>query len=457
MLEKALEHAKANREHYLDQLMDLLRIPSVSTLPEHKSDMARAAEWLTADMTRIGLTNVQILPTPGHPVIYGEWLGAGADAPTVLVYGHYDVQPADPLDEWITPPFEPNIRDGEIWARGANDDKGQAFAHFKAIESMLAANGSIPVNVKLLLEGEEEIGSFHLEPFVQAHKDLLAADSGLISDGRILGPDQPSICYAVRGMTYMEVRAKGPKRDLHSGSYGGSVHNPAQAIGEIIAALHDDNGTITIPGFYDKVRAISDEERAQLAEIPYSLEQWQEETGLKKIWGESEYSLIERISARPTCEVNGIFGGFQDEGAKTIIPAEAGAKISMRLVADQDPEEIAELFTDYVKSLVPDTVTLEVIKHSIGFPAITPTDAPEMQAAAKAYEATWGASPVFTREGGTLPVVAMIQKELGAPVVLMGFGLDDNIHSPNEHFRVNHFYRGIDTIIHYYHLLSEQS
>ncbi|GAB4478593.1 MAG: dipeptidase [Anaerolineae bacterium] len=453
MRENALAHARSSREAYLAQLLDFLRIPSISTLPEHKPDIERAADWLVAEMQRIGLANVSTYPTEGHPIVYGEWLGAGASAPTVLVYGHYDVQPVDPLDLWTSPPFDPQIRDGEVYARGASDDKGQMFLHLKAVESMLAADGALPVNVKFLFEGEEETGSTHLTPFVLAHKDLLAADSVLISDSRILGPEQPSIVYALRGLCYMEIKVRGPKRDLHSGSYGGSVYNPAQLVADIIAALHDRNGTIQIPGFYDRVRPLTSEERAALARVPYTVEMWADETGLKYPWGEQEYTLLERIGARPTCEVNGIYGGFQGQGGKTVIPAEAGAKISMRLVADQDPDEIARLFTEFVKGFIPPDYQLEVLYHGGGFPAITPIDSAEMQAAARAFEATWGVPPVFTREGGSIPITAVFQNDLGAPVVLMGFGLDDNIHSPNEHFRLENFYRGIDTVIHYYHNL----
>ncbi|NDJ54185.1 MAG: dipeptidase [Chloroflexi bacterium] len=455
MLDKALTHAAENRETFLDQLVEFLRIPSVSTLPEHQPDVERAAQWLAANMAAAGIKNVQVLPTAGHPIVYGDWLDAGSNAPTVLVYGHYDVQPADPLDLWDTAPFEPTIRDGEIYARGASDDKGQAFLHVKAVESMLAANGSLPVNVKFLFEGEEEIGSKHLEPFVLSQKELLAADSVVISDSRILSADQPSIVYALRGLTYMELHVSGPGKDLHSGVYGGSIHNPAQALAEIIASLHDDNGSISIPGFYDKVRDLSEEERDALAQVPYPIEQWQKETGFDTPWGETEFTILERVSARPTCEVNGIWGGFQGEGGKTVIPARAGAKISMRLVADQDPDEIAELFTKHIERIAPTTVNVEVHTLSTGWGAITPIDAPEMHAAAKAYEATWGVPPVFTREGGSIPIVAVFQRELNAPVVLMGFGLDDNIHSPNEHFRLENYYRGIDTVIHYFHLLAQ--
>lgn len=455
-LEQALEHAQSSRGDYLAQLMEFLRIPSVSTLPGHQPDVQQAANWLADNMRNAGLQSVEIYPTDGHPIVYGEWMGAGEDAPTVLVYGHYDVQPVDPLDLWDTPPFEPEIRDGELYARGSSDDKGQMFIHVKAVQAMLAANGSLPVNVKMIFEGEEEIGSLHLETFVLDHTDLLAADSGLVSDSRILDADTPSILYALRGLTYMEVIVRGPSRDLHSGAYGGSVDNPAQVVGEIIAALHDDNGTILIPGFYDNVRELSDEEREALNAVPYTEAQWSEETGLDKPWGEKDYTLLERLGARPTCEVNGIYGGFQGEGGKTIIPAMAGAKISMRLVPDQDPDRIAEIFTDYVKSLVGDQVELEILNHNNGWWALADIDSPEMQAAADAFEATWGQEPYFTREGGSIPIVATFQKELGTPVVLMGFGLDDNIHSPNEHFRVSHFYKGIDTVIHYFYNLAAQ-
>lgn len=456
MLQDALQHAHSEQERYRQELFDLLRIPSISTLPEHKPDMQRTAEWIKARMQAAGLDRVEVMPTEGNPVVYGEWLGAGEHAPTVLVYGHYDVQPVDPLELWISPPFEPEIREGEIYARGASDDKGQMFLHIKAMESLLATGGA-PVNVKMLFEGEEEVGSPSLEPFVLDHLDLLAASSALISDGRIISRNQPSIDYGLRGMTYMEFRVRGPKRDLHSGAYGGTVHNPAQIVAEMVAKLHDPQGRVTIPGFYDKVRSLSSEEREALKQVPYSVDQWRAETGLKEPWGDPDYSLLERIGARPTCEVNGIYGGFMGEGSKTVIPAMAGAKVSMRLVADQDPQEIAELFSAYIRQIAPPSVEVEIIQHVGGWPAITPIDAPVMQAAKKAYEATWGVPPVFKREGGSIPIVATFQNKLHAPVVLMGFGLDDNVHSPNEHFSLDHFYMGIDTIIHYYHYLAAGS
>ncbi len=457
MLNQALDHARANRGRYLNQLFDFLRIPSISTQAEHKPDVQRAAEWVAADMRRVGLTNVQVVPTAGNPIVYGEWLGAGEEAPTVLIYGHYDVQPVDPLELWQSPPFEPQIRDGLIYARGVSDDKGQMFIHIKAIESMLSANGRLPVNVKLIFEGEEEIGSINLEAFVLSHREMLAADVSLVSDTGMITPDQPLIVYGLRGMCYMEFRIKGPKRDLHSGGYGGTVYNPAQLVAEIIAALHDEKGTVTIPGFYDRVRPLTDEERRAINSAPYSLEQWQSETGLRKPWGEPEYTLHERIGARPTCEVNGIWGGWQGEGGKTIIPAEAGAKISMRLVPDQDPQEIARLFAEFVRERVPDDMQVQINDLAGGWWAITPLDSPAMRAASRAYEATWGVPPVFAREGGSIPIVATFQKELNAPAVLMGFGLrDDAAHAPNERFREDHFYKGIDTVIHYFHYLAEQ-
>jgi acetylornithine deacetylase/succinyl-diaminopimelate desuccinylase-like protein len=456
MDERALQYAHDNHARFLEELMALLRIPSVSTLPEHAGDIARAAQWLAEDMTRIGLERVQVYPTGRHPIVYGEWMGAG-DAPTVLVYGHYDVQPVDPLGEWESPPFEPAIREGEIYARGASDDKGQAFIHLKAVEAYLKGTGRLPVNVKIILEGEEEIGSPSLQPFVVGHKDLLAADSGLVSDSRIISPEQPAILYGLRGMLYTQIDVRGPARDLHSGTYGGSVHNPAQAIAEIIAALHDENGHIAIPGFYDSVKPLTEKEREALAKIPYPLEQWQEETGLKKPWGEPEYTMIERMGARPTCEVNGVWGGFQGEGGKTIIAAGAGAKISMRLVPDQDPEVIATLFTDYIRSIAPSSLEVEVTIIAKAHPTIVSLDAPEIKAASRAYETAWGVAPVYTREGGSIPIVATFQQELNMPVVLMGFGLSDNIHSPNEHFRVDHFVKGIDTVLYYYDYLGQPS
>lgn len=456
MLKPAISQAHTGRPQYLQQLLDFLRIPSISTLPAHHADIRRAAQWLATDMARIGLEQVQLLETAGNPVVFGQWLGAGPDAPTVLVYGHYDVQPADPLELWHSPPFTPQIRDDRVYARGASDNKGQMFSHLKAVESMLVANGRLPVNLKFCLDGEEEIGSPHLPPFVSAHRELLAADSILVSDGGMISLRQPVIHYALRGVVFAEIEVSGPRRDLHSGSYGGAVHNPAQAVAEIIAALHDENGRVAIPGFYDNVVPLSPAERALLARLPQTAVQWQQETGVPALWGEPEYTLLERTTARPTCEVNGIWGGFQGEGAKTIIPAKAGAKISMRLVAEQDPQEIGRLFTEYVTGLAPETVVVRVrVQEGGAAAAVTPYDAPEITAAVKAYQAGWGATPFLGRGGGSLPIIAAFQKELAAPFVLMPFGLDDNRHAPNEHYHLQNFYRGIDTAIYYYHYLPE--
>ncbi len=455
MLEQALDYAHAHRERFLEQLFDLLRIPSISTLSEHKPDIQRAAAWLADDLQRIGMEHVAVMPTGGHPVVYSDWLNADPDLPTVLVYGHYDIQPVDPLDLWQSPPFEPTIRDGQIYARGAADDKGQAFSHVKALESMLAAEGRLPLNVKVLIEGEEESGSDNLEAFVKEHTDLLAADSGLVSDTGFMSPDLPMIVYGLRGIVSAEVRVRGPKHDLHSGGYGGTVHNPAQAVAEIICALHNDDGSVAIPGFYDRVRMPDDAERRALNNLPYTLKKWQGETGMEKLWGEPAYTLVERIGARPTCEVNGMWGGFQGEGGKTIIPAEAGVKITMRLVPDQDPDEIGRLFTEYIEQIAPDDLHVEATISEGGWPVITPIDSDEIRAAARAYEQTWGTAPVFMRGGGSIPIVATFQRELDLPVVLMGFSVPDaGAHAPNEYFPVDHFYKGIDAIICYYHNLT---
>jgi acetylornithine deacetylase/succinyl-diaminopimelate desuccinylase-like protein len=456
MLSDALGHARAHRERYLAQLIEFLRIPSISTLSEHKPDIERAARWLAADMWRAGLERVQVMPTAGNPVVYGEWLRAGEGAPTILIYGHYDVQPVDPISLWDSPPFEAQIRGGLIYARGASDNKAQMFSHVKAIESMLSSGGALPINVKLCFDGEEEVGSPNLEPFVRAHAELLAADAVVISDGPMIGEGQPSIDYALRGIVTVEMRVTGPRRDLHSGSYGGSVHNPAQVVAEIVAALHDKDGRVTVPGFYDRVTPLSEEERELLSRVPYTKEQWQAETGVEVPWGEPEYTLFERMTARPTLEVNGMWGGFTGEGFKTIIPREAGAKISMRLVAAQDPQEIAQFFADYVKYLASPTVQIDVTTTAGAAAAVTPYNSRWIRAAARAYQAVWGIPAVLGRGGGSLPIVATFQKELNAPFVLMPFGLDDNRHSPNEHYSIDYFYRGIDTAVHYQHFLLEE-
>jgi len=453
MIKTAVSHTQTHQQEYLDQLIQFLRIPSISTLSQHADDIRRAATWLTADLSRIGLEHVQLFETAGNPVVYADWLHAGEAAPTILVYGHYDVQPVDPIALWKTDPFTPTIRNGRLYARGASDNKAQMFTHIKAIESMLTANGRLPVNVKLCFDGEEEVGSPNLEPFVVANKSLLAADLLLISDGAMIRTDQPSIDYALRGVIAAEIKVSGPERDLHSGSYGGSIHNPAQAIAEIVAALHHADGKVAIPGFYDNVTTLSPDEKALLAKVPYTQSDWHAETGAPQPWGESEFTFYERMTARPTCEVNGIWGGFQGEGFKTIIPAEAGAKISMRLVENQDAVKITQQFITFIESLAPSTVRLSIDIQAGANAAVTPHDSPYLQAATRAYEAGWNATPVLSRGGGSLPIVAILQYELDVPFALMPFGLDDNRHSPNEHYRLDHFEKGLKTAVYFYHFL----
>ncbi len=449
MLEQALQFAAARREEQLSQLIQWLRIPSVSTLPEQRSNVQHAAEWLAAHMKEIGLSDVQVFPTAGHPIVYGQWVASG-ERPTILTYGHYDVQPVDPIEEWISDPFEPEVREENLYGRGTSDDKGQLFTHLKAAEAYLKTVGALPVNVKFLIEGEEEVGSRHLEPFVKEHRDLLAADVALLSDCSILDPNTPSIVYGLRGLTYMEVEVTGPEHDLHSGTFGGAVHNPLEVLAGMISQLKDERGKILIPGFYDRVLPLEDEERQELGKVPFDEERFRRETGVPRTWGEEGYTLLEQITARPTLDVNGLLGGFTGEGAKTVLPARAKAKISMRLVPEQDPQEIARLFREHIERLSPDTVRVSVQTLHTAHWAIVDRSIPEMQAAFRAYEKGFGARPVFTREGGTIPVVSLFQKALGLPTILMGFGLpDDNLHAPNEKLYVPNFYRGIKTVIYF--------
>ncbi len=452
----AHDYAKEHALHFREQLNDLLRIPSISTLPERNADTQKAAEWLAADMRRAGLEKVEILPTAGHPVVYGEWLGAGADAPTVLVYGHYDVQPAVMEDGWDSDPFEPVERDGKLYARGSSDDKGQMFAQVKAFESLLAA-GTPTVNVKFLIEGEEEIGSPNLSAFVRENRQRLQADVCLVSDTGMRAIDRPSICYSTRGLMYLEMEVSGPKQDLHSGGYGGIVHNPAQALAEIIAQLHNPDGSVAVPGFYDDVVPLSEQERAELLKSAPAEAEWKSATGVPSFWGEADYDLHERIGARPTLEINGMVSGFYGAGSKTVLPAKALAKISCRLVADQDPQQIFELVRDYLLQLMPPTVRGEVRLLAAAYPALMDINSPVMQAAVTAYEKGWGSAPTFERGGGTLPILADFQHELGGlPIILMGFGLgSDGAHGPNESFTLEMFHKGIDTAICFYQELGK--
>ena len=378
----------------------MLRIPSVSTTAAHADDVATAARWLGEHMQTIGLENVEIIATSGHPIVYADWLHAGPERPTVLIYGHYDVQPVDPLDLWETPPFEPTVRDGKLFARGASDDKGQTFVHLKAVEALLAATGALPVNVKFLLEGEEEIGSPTLVAFVPDQQAKLAADVGLISDSHILAPDQPSILYGLRGIWTGEVTVTGPATDLHSGTYGGVIHNPNQALVEMLAALHDETGRITVPGFYDDVRELDAAERTALAQVPHGEEDVLRETGAPALWGEADYSVVERTGARPTLEINGMWGGFIEPGFKTVIPSQAHAKISCRLAPNQDPNRIGALVTDYLHTLAPPAVEVTVTTGHVGHAFLTPLDVPALQAAAVAYEQVFGSRAGLHAGGG---------------------------------------------------------
>lgn len=433
---------------HLHNLMAWLRIPSISTLPEHKHDVRAAAAWLVRYLQAAGLDHVEQIETDGHPIVYADWLHAGADAPTVLVYGHYDVQPVDPLEKWETPPFEPTVKGDDLYARGASDDKGQVFVHVVAVATLLQRHGALPVNVKFLIEGEEEVGSKGLMAYVPKHAEKLAADVGLVSDTHILSPTQPSIIYGLRGMWAGELTVRGPRRDLHSGAYGGVIHNPNQVLCELIAALHDNNGRVTVPGFYDGVRTLSAEEREKLRQVPYTGDAIRQETGVPALYGEADYGVVEQIGTRPTLEINGIWGGFTGAGFKTVIPSEAHAKISCRLVPDQDPAQIGSKLETYLRQLAPQTVEIDLKTKQHAPATLVDLNAPQMQAAVQAYTQTFGTPPVFTREGGSIPVATVLQQTLKAPIIFMGFGLpDDNLHAPNEKFHLPNFYRGIETSI----------
>ena len=442
-----LRRIDREKETYLEELKDYLRIPSISTDPEYDDEVERAADWLVGKMESAGLSAEKI-ETEGHPLVYGEWSGAPGK-PTVLFYGHYDVQPADPLEEWTSPPFEPTVDGDKLVARGATDDKGQSYAHVKAVAALLAERGELPINVKFLVEGEEESGGEAIEAFVRRDGgNKLAADAVVVSDSSMLAPGKPSLIYGLKGMAYMEIRVKGPNRDLHSGTFGGTVTNPANALGHVIAALRDpETGRVKIPGFYDDVRPLEEWERKEFAALPYDEEEYKRDLGIDAVSGEEGYSTRERAWTRPTCDVNGVFGGYMKEGAKTIIPAWAGAKISMRLVPDQDPQEIGRKFTEYVQSVAPAGVTVDV-KYIHGAQAtVMEASGPIVEAAMGAMEDVWGTKPVRVREGGSIPIVATFHEVLGAPVLLLGFGLsDDRLHSPNEKFNISHFYNGIRSI-----------
>jgi acetylornithine deacetylase/succinyl-diaminopimelate desuccinylase-like protein len=443
----AIEHLQRHRDLHLDELKEFLRIPSVSAKSEHDADTARAADWLAARMREAGLEAVEVVPTAGHPVVLGEWRGAPRGAPTLMVYGHYDVQPPEPLDEWLSPPFEPEVREGNLYARGSVDDKGQVYLHLKAVEAHLAANGTLPVNVVFLVEGEEEVGSPNLVPFLHEHAERLRCDGVLISDSTMFAAGLPSITTGLRGLAYMEIRVQGPAGDLHSGQYGGAVVNPANALARIIAALHDDAGKVTVPGFYDRVRELTAEEREAIAALPFEEETLRAEVGSPALGGERGFAALERIWARPTLDVNGLLSGYTGEGAKTVLPARAMAKVSMRLVPRQDHREVERLFTEHVRSLAPEGVTVEVEALHGGPPWHAEGVGPLFDAAARALERAWGRPPVFIREGGSIPIVQSFQEVLRAPVLLIGFGLPgENAHAPNEWMSVENFHRGAEAI-----------
>lgn len=440
-----------NKRRYIDELITLLKFPSVSADSKHQGDIQKCADWLVAHFDGMGLS-ARKMPTAGHPVVYAEWLKAPGK-PTVLFYGHYDVQPADPLELWTSPPFEPVENQGKLWARGSSDNKGQFFAHVKGIEAHLNQTGTLPVNVKLLIEGEEEIASANLEAFIEQNKALLAADIVVVSDSAMAGPDLPAITYGLRGLCYHEVRVHGPNRDLHSGTYGGSVANPCEMLARMIARCKDDHGRVLIPGFYDDVQVIGDQERAQLAKVPFDAAADAKSIGISKHVGEKGYSVLEWRWARPTFEINGIFGGYMGEGQKTVLPAWAGAKVSMRLVPNQDPAKVAKAFRGYLESIKPEGVTVTVEPYDGAFPSVVPITGPFVEAATRAVAKGFGKAPIFTREGGTIPVVSTFKKLLGLNTILIGFGQnDDNLHSPNEKYTLGDYQRGILTSA---HLLSE--
>ncbi|MBE7179493.1 MAG: dipeptidase [Mucilaginibacter polytrichastri] len=438
-------YINSNKDRFLEELFALLRFPSVSADPKHKDDMYRTADFIAENLKKAGADAVEVCPTGGYPIVYGEKI-VDPSKPTVLVYGHYDVQPPDPLELWETPPFEPTLRDGKIYARGACDDKGQFYMHVKAFEAMLQTS-SLPCNIKFMIEGEEEVGSSNLGDFVRENKQKLSADVVLISDTSMLSLETPSLETGLRGLAYLEVEVTGPNRDLHSGVYGGAVANPATILCQMIAQFHDENNRITIPGFYDNVEELPQQERDELNAAPFDEQEYKDDLSVKQTWGEKGYSTIERTGIRPTLEVNGIWGGYTGPGAKTVLPSKASAKISMRLVPNQNWEAITKLFSDHIVSIAPESVSVKVTPHHGGAPYVTPTASAAYKAAYKAIEESFGKAPVPTRGGGSIPIVALFEEVLGIKTVLLGFGLDsDNLHSPNEKYNLANYYKGIETI-----------
>ena len=448
------DYQETNKERFLNELLELLKIPSISAKKEHKEDLIRCAEAVKSSLLSAGADKAEIYPTDGHPVVVGEKIIDPAK-PTVLVYGHYDVQPADPLELWNSGPFEPVIKDGKIYARGACDDKGQFYMHVKALETMISTN-TLVTNIKFIIEGEEEVGSPNLGKFVSQNKELLKADVILISDTAMISLDTPSLDIGVRGLSYIEVEVTGPNRDLHSGVYGGAVANPITILANMIATCHDENNHVTIPGFYDGVIESTEEERKLMSEAPYNEAEYKADLGVTELWGEKGFSTNERTGIRPTLELNGIWGGYQGEGAKTVLPSKATAKISARLVPDQSSEKVTKMLLEYFRKIAPPSVTVNAFEHHGGEPYMTPIDSKGYRAAAKAIEATFGKQPIPVRGGGSIPICALFEKELGVKIVFMGFGLDsDNLHSPNEKYDLANFYKGIETIPYFHKYFAE--
>jgi acetylornithine deacetylase/succinyl-diaminopimelate desuccinylase-like protein len=446
---------REHRDERLAQLTELLRYPSISALSEHKPDIQACAEHIRNHMTEIGFENATLMQTKGNPVVYADWLHAPGK-PTVLVYGHYDVQPVDPIGLWETPPFEASIRDGKIYARGSSDDKGQVFMHLKAFEALFKITGALPVNVKFCIEGEEEVGSAHLPEFLEQHVDKFNSDVLVISDTTILGPDQPSICYGLRGLATLQIDVQAAKGDLHSGLYGGAVPNAIHALVELLSTMHDEHGKVTIAGFYDKVEQISEDERKAFADLPHDDKTYADALGLSSLLGEPGFTTLERTFVRPTLELNGIYGGFQGEGSKTVIPAVTHAKVSCRLVPDQNPSEIYDLIEAHVRKHTPTGVTVNVVRMDHGRPYVTPFNHPAIQLASKAYEQAYGVPAAFTRMGGSIPIVETFDRLLNIPVVMMGFAMnDENFHAPNEHFSLENFEKGLRTLCYYWNGLAD--
>jgi len=448
--QKALAFAQDHFPQSLEKMKEIISIPSVSTDPERAGEIKKAAEWLKSELSAMGMERVEIFPTPRHPIVYAEDLSAGEEKPTVLIYGHYDVQPEDPIDEWDSDPFTPTEKGQNLYARGATDMKGQIIATFSAIDA-IRQTGKLPVNVKFLIEGEEEIGGSYLETFIKENPELLACDFFLNPDTGMQAPDLPTVTYALRGIAYFELRVQGPKQDMHSGSFGGAIHNPAQVMADLLSGLHDEQGRVTLPGFYDRVKALDDDEREEISKLPIDEEFYLEQGGVKALFGEEGFTAVERTGARPTLEINGLYSGFIGEGQKTVLPAYAMAKVSCRLVADQDPVEVYQQFKTYLAEKAPETVTWELDQMSKEFPSLSDRNSKWIEAYVQAAEKVWGKRPIFKREGGSVPVVVHIQQTLGVDSVNIGFGLpSDNMHGPNEKIHLPTFYKGIEALVHFF-------